>query len=514
MTLGRGWTSASALLLAGALFAAPAVGLAQQGDGAAAARPEAPLDPASESYKLHMSNGVKLFQDKNFAAAIVEFQAAYNARPKASPLINIALCHKGLFQYPKAVAALRAALDKHSAAMDPADKKAAEDAIAEMSALLAHVTVRVSPDHAVVSIDGEDQPPGALQRPIPLGPGPHRFAARASGHTGAEASLSVASGDKNQVVTLELVPDKGFVRVLAPDGKTAIAIDQKPVGRGSWEGYVAPGRHVVQVYKTGGSSAFIETLVTAGKAQEIFPVDEETLKVIAISPVRYFGKPAGDASIDAPPELAFGAGNAGDKAGPKVVKKDAPLKGTYGHLTATAFSLVAGGPLIQNAEVGGWAIGVRGGYRLSTAFGIELMADYSYLGANEDILEGGEGRVFSGDAGEGYLLESLRFGGNLRFMTPGYRARFVAALGLGLTVDDGSLLLISSDENEGSYAEAEATNVYFNLEQGVEFNIRHVLLGLVVQQVAGTTGRFTEPSQFGGGQITLGFGLRLGYGSW
>src|ERR1044072_2699300 len=78
----------------------------------------ATADPATEAYKQHMSNGVKLFQDKNYAAAITEFQAAYDAKPKASPLINIALCHKGMYQYPKAVASLRAALEKHGDAMD------------------------------------------------------------------------------------------------------------------------------------------------------------------------------------------------------------------------------------------------------------------------------------------------------------------------------------------------------------------------------------------------------------
>lgn len=125
-----------------------------------------------------MSNGVKLFQDKNLTAAIAEFQAAYTAKPKASPLINIALCHKGMFNHPKAIAALETALARHGDAMNPEDKKAAEDAIAEMSALLAHVTVSVSPRHATLSIDGEDQPPWIAEKPIPLGPGPHKISAR------------------------------------------------------------------------------------------------------------------------------------------------------------------------------------------------------------------------------------------------------------------------------------------------------------------------------------------------
>jgi hypothetical protein len=511
MRLGRGWTSASALVVAGALCAAPTVALAEQ----VIDPPAETADPAAESYKQHMSNGVKLFQDKNYAAAIVEFQAAYAAKPKASPLINIALCHKGLFQYPKAVAALREALTKHGDAMDPGDKKATEEAIAEMSALLAYVTVRVSPDHAVLSIDGEDQPPGAAEKPIPLGPGPHKIAARASGHASAEASLSVASGDKSKAIALELVPDKGFVRVRAPDGQTAIAIDQKAMGRGSWEGYVAPGRHVVQVYKGGVSSGAVEVLVSAGKAQEIAPGGEDgELTTRPISGVRYFGKPAGDASIDAPPELALGSGKAKDKAGGKVErKKDPALTGFYGHAAGSFFGIVAGGPDLERSDLGGWSFGVRGGYRLSTAFGIELMLDYSNTTGIEEP-PGMDGQPAPPEVeSEGYDLDSIRFGTNIRFMTPGYRARFVATLGLGFAQDTGSLYL-ASDPNRENLAVGDATTVYFNLEQGVEFNLKHVLLGLVLQQVAGTTGRFTEASDFGGGQVTLGLGLRVGYGRW
>lgn len=524
MGLGRGWTSAVTLVWTAVVCAAPAWAQGQAPPSApeappsAADRPagDAPVDPGAEAYKQHMSNGVKLFQDKNFAAAIVEFQAAYDAKPKASPLINIALCHKGLFHYPKAVAALRAALDKHGDTMDPADKKAAEGAITEMSALLAYVTVRVSPEHAIVSIDGEDQPAGITKKPIPLGPGPHKIAARASGHAGAEASVSVASGDKSKQVLLELAPDKGYVRVRAPDAQRSIAIDQKPLARGAWEGYVAPGRHVVQVYKTGGSSAALEVLVAAGKAQQIELGSDGALSTKAISGVPFFGRAASSATdtpdgMDAPPDPALG--KAGDKGSQKEAKKDPPLSGLYGHAAGSVFALVAGGPALDDTEFGGYCVGVRGGYRINTAFGLELMLDYSRLGGGSDEgpgVSGQDGPIVNTD----YELESIRIGGNIRFMSPGYRARFVAAMGIGFAYDAGELLLTSADDADDDSLEGDATNVYFNLEQGVEFNIRHFLVGLVVQQIAGTTGRLVESAQFGGGQITIGLGLRVGYGRW
>src|SRR5690349_18824054 len=78
---------------------------------------------AEAAYKQHMKNGVKLYQDANYRSAIAEFEAAYAAQAKPSPLINIALCEKALFHYPRAIEALERALSKHEAQLTPADKK-------------------------------------------------------------------------------------------------------------------------------------------------------------------------------------------------------------------------------------------------------------------------------------------------------------------------------------------------------------------------------------------------------
>src|SRR5687767_3027351 len=80
----------------------------------------APAWAQRDLYKHHMENGVKLFNDRNFPAAITEFKAAYKEKPKASPLINIALCYKAQFNYPKSIQYLEQAQREHAATMDAA----------------------------------------------------------------------------------------------------------------------------------------------------------------------------------------------------------------------------------------------------------------------------------------------------------------------------------------------------------------------------------------------------------
>jgi tetratricopeptide (TPR) repeat protein len=141
-----------------------------------AAQAQAPAT-TGDTYKQHMANGVKLYTDHDYAAAVAEFQAAYEAKPSANPLVNIALCDKEMFHYPEAIGVLITALARHGDGMDAADKAAAEQAISEMHALLGKVTVTVQPPGAKVLVDGEEV---KIDRPIELGPGKPRRAPCAS----------------------------------------------------------------------------------------------------------------------------------------------------------------------------------------------------------------------------------------------------------------------------------------------------------------------------------------------
>ena len=174
-----------------------------------------------DAYKRHMDNGVKLFADRNYPSAIVEFEAAYAANAKASPLINIALCHKAQFRYPKAIEVLETALTKHVDTMDEADRKAALDAINEMRALLGHVKITVTPAEAVLTVDGEKQSPEARKKPVPVAPGVHTVAASLNGYQTASQEVRVASGESKDVkLTLVKASEKAGSKE-APAGKPA-----------------------------------------------------------------------------------------------------------------------------------------------------------------------------------------------------------------------------------------------------------------------------------------------------
>ncbi len=429
--------------------------------------PAAPAEPSSaDSYKQHMSNGVKLFNDSNFGAAIAEFEAAYAERPRASPLLNLALCQKSLFQYPKAIAALERALEHHGDTMEAEDRTAAATAIRDMRTLLGYITVEVTPPNALIFVDDEALPPGAKDKPLPLGPGKHRLSVRAEGYETAEETVSITSADRDRIVRFALVPNMGWVVVKTGDPEMAIAIDQQPMALGEWAGLVEPGTHLVQMYKPGGADYAFQVLVVAGKAQEVRP-------------------DVGGVPI-ALPKAATVQSKKTTKAAPaKIAKPPAPpQRGLYAQATGGVFAMIG-------EEGGGGMVGGRFGYRTGTRVGLEFLLDYM----NNRV------KKSNGSRDETVVLSAVRFGGGVRLMSPGRTARFVATIGAGLAYK-----WTGSETSPGAVP-------FANLDLGFEYDWSGVLLGVAAQQSL-LGGAETVEAELADPRFTVGLGVRIGYAGW
>ena len=88
----------------------------------------------SDEAKRHFTNGVHLFEDRNFAGALVEFEASFQQNPTAAALQNIAVCQKGLFRYAEAIATLEGAMKEATQFANDIAKQENEDALAKVKA--------------------------------------------------------------------------------------------------------------------------------------------------------------------------------------------------------------------------------------------------------------------------------------------------------------------------------------------------------------------------------------------
>lgn len=448
-------------LVVAATWSAPA--LAQP--SAAVAAP--PAVSAADRYARHMDNGVRLYRSGDHVAALAEFEAAYAAKPGPSPLINQALCHRDRFRYPLAIAALERALAAHGPSMAAGERAVVEESLRELRGLLAHVRVEIDPADAVVSVDGEDLPPGGARALIPLGPGPHRIAARANGRVPQEERIDVASGEE-RALRFSLPFATGTVRVTAAAPTTPIEIDGEVVARGDWSGPLRAGRHEVR-------------LVGEGTALSIDVAPGEALDV------RGHGSGTGVRSLPAPPP----------PPPPPAERAERARTGPYVTLGGSLLAPTAGPVRPEDATAGLAAmLALRGGWRATSFAAFELLGGVAATSGEAE------------DGASSWSRTSVRGGGAVRLATPGRSVRITGALGGGVSWDE-------VEAGDAGGTAASGLDPFGLAEVGLEVETRGLLLGVAVELwldgVAGISTDAGDTPWDGPIVPAIGPSLRAGY---
>ena len=107
--------------------------------------------------RLHFQQGVALYEERNYDAALAEFEGAYATSKEPIVLYNLGLTYKALFRYAESVDALERYLRESAARQQdiPPERKAeVEGLVTEMKSLLAEITLMVLPPDADLRIDG------------------------------------------------------------------------------------------------------------------------------------------------------------------------------------------------------------------------------------------------------------------------------------------------------------------------------------------------------------------------
>jgi len=281
-----------------------------------------------------------------------------------------------------------------------------------------------------------------------------------------------------------LVPTHGFLTVLAPDSRSAIAVDGHAVAFESYRGVVLPGRHVIQVYRAGFEpyEAIVEldaghSVTIRGKLGEPITDDDSLLK---------------EPQAEHPPRQ---------------------LRGWYGLLDFSVLNWVGAPESIDAAGYDhlGYGYGLHAGYRLFTPIGIEAVI----AATHHDVTGNCEtyATLCVPQSTPKYQLDTRRAGGAMRLMSGGEKIRFTSSIGIGAVVHD---LHIFSRQPKG-------VDAYFALEAGAQVNIDHVLVELVGVgwfesassiKALDSAGHEYDPYLNGNGIQMFGLSLRAGWSEW
>jgi hypothetical protein len=476
----------------------------------------AAVDEKTEAARRHFQNGIKLYQDGNYAGALAEFEAAYALKPGPSSLKNIALSQKALYRYAEAADTLTAVLGRHAAELGVDERRTVQQAIDELSSLVGSIVLRVTPASARVTLDGRPvESPQRSATGIRLNVGEHTVTAEAPGHARAARTFRVAGGQKDVPIEIQLAPTAGFVTVTARDSEAAIAVDNVAKAFERWHGPLEPGRHLVQVYRLGYRTFEQPILVWQGTPPHVDLTRPERTLLLQVGQ---------STQIDVPPLEPKPADEDTDPQSGDPLRQS---RGWYG-LVALSFLGMRDAPSgldVDESEVTGGSFGVRAGYRLWTPIAVEMMLE----GSRHQVKKAcdtfapqgcGKGEVVWHD----YTLESVRLGPNLRIMSSGETVRFTSTLGAGavrhvVEVGEPEGAELQDGDPRAPTGKAKGWDPYFLLEVGAQFNWGHILMEANVTAFIDGASNAKGPNDFEpfedtGGLVMVGLGLRGGWSEW
>jgi hypothetical protein len=231
--------------------------------------PAAPEDPKLEEAKRHFQQGVALYNDGNFSAALAEFEATYAAHPTTGVLYNIGLTQKSLFRYGESIKTLERYLKEAGATLPPERKHEVEQLVAEMRALLADVTLGGLPDGASVMIDGRTI--GTAPLPVQgIAAGNHTIEVTADGYVPLKKDITVAAGIPLTLkLAMKVIPRTGTVHVTVFQKNAKVAIDGHNLGLPPVDAELGIGGHQMEVSAPGWLSQRQELVIAGGQIRNI-----------------------------------------------------------------------------------------------------------------------------------------------------------------------------------------------------------------------------------------------------
>ena len=155
-----------------------------------------------EQARKHFGQGLKLYKDGDFDAALVQFERAYAVKPNFKVLYNIAQCHFELHQYVEARDTLSRYLKDGAGSIEAERQSTVQNDLAELERRIAHLTLQVNVTGATVYVDGKKAGVTPLSMPIDVNEGQRTISVETTDRGSKQRIVRVAGGEA-QTVSLD-----------------------------------------------------------------------------------------------------------------------------------------------------------------------------------------------------------------------------------------------------------------------------------------------------------------------
>jgi hypothetical protein len=185
-----------------------------------------------EQARKHFSQGLKLYKDGDFDAALIQFERAYAVKPNFKVLYNIAQCHFEMHQYVAARDKLSQYLKEGEGSIEAERKTAVENDLGELQHRIAHLTLSVNVDGATVYVDGKKAGTTPLTAAIDVNEGQRTISVETPDRGSKQRVVQLAGGDQ-QAVSIEFEAPSAAAPLQPSRNESARAALGEPQGLGA-----------------------------------------------------------------------------------------------------------------------------------------------------------------------------------------------------------------------------------------------------------------------------------------
>jgi len=203
------------------------------------------------SARANYDAALLLFDDADYAGALVKFQHAFDDSGDPRLLWNMAVCEKNLRHYANVQRLLKRYLRDGQETMTPEHRAEVTEVLDVVRSLVSQVHVMVDQTSAQVFVDEELIGTTPLPEAVPVTLGRHRVRVSKSGFVDHTLAQEFGGGSEVALqITLQREEQRGWL-VVSADEQDAIFVDGERAGRGHWQGYLPAGSHTVRVTAPG-----------------------------------------------------------------------------------------------------------------------------------------------------------------------------------------------------------------------------------------------------------------------
>ncbi len=201
--------------------------------------------------------------------ALVRFRRVYAEVPDPRLLANMGLCEKDLQHFARAASFFQRALAEGADLFTPAQTAQLRAMLDESLPRTSRLRVAVDPPGAEVLVDDGNMGTAPLASDVLVDHGGHRVEVRKAGYRTVVRQVAVADAGPVPVdVHLEPLTPEGFLAV-RPGADGVVSLDGKVVGKGPWQGPLAPGSHALRVTADGMAPYEDRVLVRVNETQTV-----------------------------------------------------------------------------------------------------------------------------------------------------------------------------------------------------------------------------------------------------